>query len=282
MFVAFLVLYRVVPNRHVTFGEVWPGAFVAATCCGRCCGWASPTTRPRSPTTTPRSGRSRRRSSRCSSSSTSPAWCVLLGAEVARANLLEAGRATVPPGALQCCRGRRFGRGSARRRCRRQSVGDLAVVRLSSPRHSAAGSDVERCIRYDGVVHSARHAATCPASMAMGTQWAAGHIRFPNTADEATIPTGRHAGGPADGRRNDRRRRSARPGPGRGSHPQAQAERASHPGRARGSARAPGPAARHVRQLSDQLDLAEAELADITAEYERVVSLLSQVRREVK
>src|SRR6188472_4311050 len=34
-------------------------------------------------------------------------------------------------------------------------------------------------------------------------------------------------------------------------------------------------------QLADQLDLAEAELADITAEYERVVSLLTQVRREV-
>jgi murein DD-endopeptidase MepM/ murein hydrolase activator NlpD len=35
-------------------------------------------------------------------------------------------------------------------------------------------------------------------------------------------------------------------------------------------------------RLSDQLDLAEAELADITAEYERVVSLLTQVRREVR
>ena len=33
--------------------------------------------------------------------------------------------------------------------------------------------------------------------------------------------------------------------------------------------------------LSQQLDLAEAELADITAEYERVVLLLGQVRREV-
>jgi membrane protein len=29
IFVAFLVLYRVVPNRPVTFGEVWPGAVVA-------------------------------------------------------------------------------------------------------------------------------------------------------------------------------------------------------------------------------------------------------------
>ena len=35
-------------------------------------------------------------------------------------------------------------------------------------------------------------------------------------------------------------------------------------------------------RLSDQLDLAEAELADITAEYERVHSLLVQVRREVR
>ena len=33
--------------------------------------------------------------------------------------------------------------------------------------------------------------------------------------------------------------------------------------------------------LSQQLDLAEAELADVTAEYERVVGLLGQVRREV-
>lgn len=33
--------------------------------------------------------------------------------------------------------------------------------------------------------------------------------------------------------------------------------------------------------LSNQLDLAEAELADITTAYERVVSLLTQVRREV-
>jgi membrane protein len=30
IFVAFLVLYRVVPNRPVTIGEVWPGALVAA------------------------------------------------------------------------------------------------------------------------------------------------------------------------------------------------------------------------------------------------------------
>ena len=35
-------------------------------------------------------------------------------------------------------------------------------------------------------------------------------------------------------------------------------------------------------RLSDQLDLAEAELADITAEYERVISLLTQVRRAVR
>ncbi|HEX6474593.1 MAG TPA: peptidoglycan DD-metalloendopeptidase family protein [Candidatus Limnocylindria bacterium] len=35
-------------------------------------------------------------------------------------------------------------------------------------------------------------------------------------------------------------------------------------------------------QLSDQLDLAEAELADVTAEYERVHSLLIQVRRAVR
>lgn len=34
--------------------------------------------------------------------------------------------------------------------------------------------------------------------------------------------------------------------------------------------------------LSNQLDAAEAELADITAQYERVVGLLEQVRREVK
>jgi murein DD-endopeptidase MepM/ murein hydrolase activator NlpD len=34
-------------------------------------------------------------------------------------------------------------------------------------------------------------------------------------------------------------------------------------------------------RLSDRLDLAQAELADVTAEYERVVSLLTQVRREV-
>jgi membrane protein len=30
VFVAYLVLYRVVPSQKVTFGEVWPGAFVAA------------------------------------------------------------------------------------------------------------------------------------------------------------------------------------------------------------------------------------------------------------
>ena len=30
VFVAFLVLYRVVPNQKVTFADVWPGAFVAA------------------------------------------------------------------------------------------------------------------------------------------------------------------------------------------------------------------------------------------------------------
>jgi murein DD-endopeptidase MepM/ murein hydrolase activator NlpD len=35
-------------------------------------------------------------------------------------------------------------------------------------------------------------------------------------------------------------------------------------------------------RLSDQLDLAEAELADVTAEYERVHSLLVEVRREVR
>jgi membrane protein len=29
IFVAFLVIYRLVPNRHVTLGEVWPGALVA-------------------------------------------------------------------------------------------------------------------------------------------------------------------------------------------------------------------------------------------------------------
>jgi len=30
VFVAYLVLYRVVPSQKVTFGDVWPGAFVAA------------------------------------------------------------------------------------------------------------------------------------------------------------------------------------------------------------------------------------------------------------
>ena len=35
-------------------------------------------------------------------------------------------------------------------------------------------------------------------------------------------------------------------------------------------------------RLSDELDQAEAELADITAEYERVASLLTQVRRDVR
>ena len=30
VFVAYLVLYRVVPSQKVTFGDVWPGALVAA------------------------------------------------------------------------------------------------------------------------------------------------------------------------------------------------------------------------------------------------------------
>ena len=58
---------------------------------------------------------------------------------------------------------------------------------------------------------------------------------------------------------------------------QAKAERAEHPGRAGSAPRLDELRAKSAHCPS-QLDLAEAELADITAEYERVVGLLTQVR----
>ena len=36
VFIAYWVLYRVVPSQKVTFGDVWPGASWRP-CCGRCC-----------------------------------------------------------------------------------------------------------------------------------------------------------------------------------------------------------------------------------------------------
>ena len=90
VFVAYLVLYRVVPSQNVTFGDVWPGAFVAAVLWTLLrVGYTSYVTE--SPTTRSLFG---------------PLAAIitlivflyfasvvlLLGAEIARANLIEAGR----------------------------------------------------------------------------------------------------------------------------------------------------------------------------------------------